>query len=83
MAATTREDRLAALYAQRDDLITRIAAAGAAPKQVSVVGSVAYEERSVTELQQALQTIEDTIASEESSFGLVRVLPRYSLTGRA
>lgn len=81
--ATTRAERLAALYTQRDDLIARIAAAGATPRQVSVVGSVAYEERSIVELQQALETIESTIVSEESSGGLVRVLPRYSLTGRA
>ena len=78
---STRAERLSALYSQRDDLVTRIAAAGATPKQVSVVGSVAYEERSVVELQAALETIESLIAAEENPTGVVRVLPRYSRTG--
>lgn len=77
MAATTREDRLAALYLQRDTLLDRIAAAGSAPRQVAVVGSVSYEERSVEELRAALSEVEARIIQEETPGGRVRILPRY------
>lgn len=77
MAAETVAERLAALYEQRTALRDRIAEVGATPAKVSVVGSVAYEERSVAELQAALRTIEEEIYSLENPTGLCRVLPRY------
>lgn len=73
----TREEALASLYDQRDALVARIAAAGSTPRQVSVVGSVAYEERSVDELTTALGEIEARIVQLETPTGIVRTLPRY------
>lgn len=73
----TVAEQLVTLYAQRADLLTRIAAAGSTPLQVAVTGSVSYQERSVGELREALRIIEETIATLENPSGLVRVLPRY------
>lgn len=73
----TVEERLSALYVQRDDLIARIAAAGSTPGQVAVSGSVSYTERPISELRQALETVEASIAALENPSGLIRTLPRY------